>query len=357
YASAARLQPDNPAIQAALADLENGTLDRFHERAQELRMTWRRDPSSPAPAIALFEHASAASRFDAAFAAASALVAVGAAPPAAQEMYQRYRPRFVVRAQRTFDDELWDEVRHPEDSAAIGHLFALLEPVIGQAAPIDLADLEVNEGTRVDDEDLPPPFVRLRAYAAHMLGVAAPPVYSRPDFGHQIHVAAVSLPVLLVGDDALSSPERAELSFRLGRAMSYLRPGRTLAASQPARFLKQALLAAFSATHPGGSEDLERAVADLRDAIGRLPAEALAEAARLLDYLRAENRTINRSRWTRAMGRTADRVGLVLCGDLPAAARFAREGGEAEALTDLIDFALSPAFGKLRVQMGLSIDV
>jgi CheY-like chemotaxis protein len=357
YASAARLQPDNPAIQAALADIESGTLDRFHERAQELRVRFKRDPSSPEPISSLFEQAMAASRFDVAFIAASALVAMSGAPISAHEMYQRYRPRFVIRAQQRFDDELWDEVRHPEDSAPIGHLFALLEPVVGRAAPVHLADTEVSEGTRVDDSDLPAAFLRVRAYAAHMLGVSVPPVYARPDFGHQIHVAAVSPPVLLVGDEALAAPERSELSFRLGRAMSYLRAGRTLAGSHPARFLKQILLAAFSATHHGNSEDLERTVVDLRESIGGLSVDDLGEVGRLLEYLRSENRTINLSRWTRAMARTADRVGFVLSGDLPAAARFARESGEADALTDLIDFAISPSCSKLRTQMGLSVDV
>ncbi|HUS67596.1 MAG TPA: response regulator [Kofleriaceae bacterium] len=357
YASAARLHPDNQAIQATLADIESGTLDRFHERAQDLRLRWRKDPTSPAPAVELFEHAVAAARFDVAFVTASALVAVNAAPPDAQELYQRFRPRFVIRAQRVFEAELWDEVRHPDDSVAIGHLFALLEPVVQGAMRLDLADHEVREGTRIEDEDLPAAFLRLRAYAAHMLGVQVPPVYSRPDFGHQIHVAAVSPPVLLVGDDALSSPERSELSFRLGRAMSYLRPGRTMASSQPARLLKQVMLASFAATHQGGADDGDATVGELTNAISLLDSEALAEVSRLLEYMRSENRTINLSRWTRAMGRTGDRVGLVLCGDLPAAVRFSRETAEAESLLDLLDFAISPSFGKLRQQMGLSIDV
>jgi hypothetical protein len=50
-------------------------------------------------------------------------------------------------------------------------------------------------------------------------------------------------------------------------------------------------------------------------------------------------------------------VGLLLCGDLPAAARFVRDSGDAEAGGDLIDFGLSSACWSLRVQLGLSIDV
>jgi hypothetical protein len=274
------------------------------------------------------------------------------------ERYQRYRPRFVVRAQRRCDSELWDEVRHLEDSAAIGHLFALVEPVVKQAAPLHLADIEVDEGNRVEDDDLPAGFVRLRAYLAHLLDVPVPPVFSRPDFGRQIHVAAVSPPVLLVGDEALSWPERAELGFRLGRAMSYLRPGRTMAGSHPGRFLRQVLLASFAATGSGVViEDGDQTIATLRDAMAALPSDVLAEAARLLDYLRAENKNINLSRWNRALARTADRVGLVVAGDVPAAVRFARDAGDAEALADLLDFAVSPSFLKLRAEMGLSIDV
>lgn len=356
YTWAARLQPENPAIQAALADLESGLLDGFHERAQKLRSEWRADPSTPTSVINLFDHARSSSRWDAAFIAASTLVAMAQAPQAAQEVYQRYRPRFVIRAQRTIEQDLWDEIRHSDDTAAIGHLFALLEPTVREVAPLRFADIEVDEATRLDSADLPREFVRVRSYVSHMLSVAEPDVYARPDFGRQIHIAAVTPPVLLVGDDAMSSPERSELAYRLGRAMSYLRPGRTVAASHPTRFLKSVVMAAFAATL-GGDAQLDSTAHGLRTSIAELPSASRDEIARLLDFMRAEGRTINLSKWARAMARTADRVGLLLCGDLPAAARFAKELGDADAVHDLIDFALSPSWSKLRSELGLSIDV
>ena len=69
------------------------------------------------------------------------------------------------------------------------------------------------------------------------------------------------------------------------------------------------------------------------------------------------SRSINLSEWARGLSRTADRVGLLLCGDLPAATRFVREAGNSAAVGDLIDFAVGPDYLAARVAMGLSVDV
>ena len=64
---------------------------------------------------------------------------------------------------------------------------------------------------------------------------------------------------------------------------------------------------------------------------------------------------LNLSRWGRALSRTADRIGLLVCGDLPAARRYASDGGATD--DDLVEFALSPEHLRLRSELGLSIDV
>ena len=76
-----------------------------------------------------------------------------------------------------------------------------------------------------------------------------------------------------------------------------------------------------------------------------------------MSHITATNDRLNLTEWVRAMSRTADRVGLILCGDVPAAMRFARDGGSREHVSELCDFAMSPALAKLRALMGLSIDV
>ena len=65
--------------------------------------------------------------------------------------------------------------------------------------------------------------------------------------------------------------------------------------------------------------------------------------------------SFNLSKWAKALARTADRAGLLVSGDLPAARRFAAESTAMG--DDLVDFALSPAHLALRTELGLSIDV
>ncbi len=356
YESAAKLGPDNPAVRAALAELQGGQGDRFLERSEMLRAHWRRDPTSPGPGRELIRAADQMRRPDAAYLAASVLVARGLADPEAEARYKQYRPRFLLRAQRQLDDEAWHRLRHPDDSPEVGALFELLAPAIHSVAAPTLADMDVDEDLYIDEEDLPAALVRIRSYTAHMLGVQEPRFYLRADFGHQIHVGATSPPVLLAGDDALAAPERLELSYRLGRAMTFLWPGRALGSSRPGRFLKRAVLAAFASGNPGSDvPDPDGSVGQLREAIETLDPAALSRVHELVRQLTSDNSSLNLSAWSRALARTAERVGLLLCGDVPAAVRFCRD--DSGSRDELMDFAVSAEHMWLRQHIGVSIDV
>ena len=67
--------------------------------------------------------------------------------------------------------------------------------------------------------------------------------------------------------------------------------------------------------------------------------------------------TLNLSRYARAIARTADRIGLLLCNDLGVAVRIVMAGGAPGAENDLIDFALGDAYLAARQALGLSIAV
>ncbi|HVV87957.1 MAG TPA: hypothetical protein VHE35_33180, partial [Kofleriaceae bacterium] len=66
--------------------------------------------------------------------------------------------------------------------------------------------------------------------------------------------------------------------------------------------------------------------------------------------LRARAPDHNLSRWAQALGRTADRFGLLVCGDIPTALRLA---GDRSGDGGLHDFARSPTFLALRAALGL----
>ncbi|KAB2897622.1 MAG: hypothetical protein F9K40_12565 [Kofleriaceae bacterium] len=89
----------------------------------------------------------------------------------------------------------------------------------------------------------------------------------------------------------------------------------------------------------------------------RLALDALDRGVRdqarvLAQRLLARSQDHNLSRWAQSLGRTADRFGLLVCGDVPVAVRLA---GSPAGDGDLVDFARSEAFLRLRAALGLTV--
>ncbi len=251
----------------------------------------------------------------------------------------------------TLTDSQWSKLAHPEDSPQLGTFFSMLEPAIIKYSLQESAQT-MGDATLLDESDLPSPVRHVRKLAATMLGVKEPQVYARADFGREIHLGPTQPPALLCGHDALSCPDGAELRFRLGRASSFLRSGRAIASSQPGRFLKNVFLAAWSVAGKNAPVSDPASLGPLVDAIRTLPPPQLKTISELISLFTQDREALNLSKWQRAMGRTADRVGLLLCGDLDAAMRLLRQGGPPHAIADLQAFASSEAYSRLRRELG-----
>jgi tetratricopeptide (TPR) repeat protein len=347
--NARRISPNDsdvlPLLQRTISRTRRDTLE-------PVRAGWRDSLDDPRGGAALVKSAEASGHLDAAFLAASTMVALGIADPQMAQVYDQKRPRGVVIATRELGRDHWATLRHADDSVELGAMMELVAPAVHALAPMTLADSDVDAGTRVDDDDMPAPFARLRQLCAGLLGVPLAPVYSRVELGPQIHVVAADPPVLIAGDEALTAPERPELLYHLVRAMTFLWPGRAVGASRSGRVLRAIVLAVFREAS-GSTIGLEDPLASgAADVVAMLPAanrvQARAAALRLL----SRGDGLNLSMWARSLSRTADRAGLLLCGDVPAAFAGAREIGELDR--DLIEFAYSAAHVKLRAQLGLA---
>jgi hypothetical protein len=193
---------------------------------------------------------------------------------------------------------------------------------------------------------------------AHTLGIEEPVIYSRGDYGKDIHAAATDSPALLAGYDALTCSDKLELAFRLGRVMSYLRPGRATVASCPSSVLKSAMLACYSLRSPEATiPDPDGVVEKFKAAIEDEGDSLRYQLTELVSHISQEHPSLNLSRWVRTLGRTADRVGLVLCGDLPTALRCLSDTGDQDAVAHLLSFAVSADHMQLRRSLGISIEV
>ena len=316
------------------------------------RAGWREALGDPHSGAELVNTTRASGHIDAAFLAASTMVALGTADRQMTEMYESRRVRGVMLPGKPLGREQWALLRHKHDAIELGGLIELLAPAIHALAPMTLADSDLDASQRIEDGDLPAAFRRLRDACARLLGVGVPAVYSRVELGSQILVIAADPAVLIAGDDALTSPERPELVFSLVRAMTFLWPGRAVGASRQGRVLRAVVMAVFreaSGTGVGKDDPLAPRAAEV---VAALPGPARVNARGAALRLLSRGDGLNLSLWSRSLSRTADRAGMLLCGDIPAAIAGAREVGELDR--DLVDFAFSAAHVQLRAQLGLS---
>jgi CheY-like chemotaxis protein/tetratricopeptide (TPR) repeat protein len=360
YEIAAKLAPDDPRPREALALLYAGDPATWHQAAQALRDSWRLQPDDGEPGRALFKLHTGGERWDAAYAVAAALAVRGVADDEAAAFLQRFRPRFLARAHHPLDGNgpsLIDRVRHPDDDRDLTdlfvHLFAAWQPPLGWEV------LGVKPDDRIEAALLPAPFARVLGYCAGELAVAAPPVYRRADFSDEAHVGAARPPVLLAGPQSLALADTTALAFRLGRALTYLLPGRAVAGSLPSRQLKHAVLAGMTLAQSSlRVDDPDGEIKAIRVALTAAAPSLQRELAPICERIVAGTQaTLNLARYARGLARTADRVGLVLCNDLSTAVRIVMASAAPGAENELIDFALSDEYLEARAALGLSICV
>jgi len=140
--------------------------------------------------------------------------------------------------------------------------------------------------------------------------------------------------------------------FPLVRAMTFLWPGRAVGASRQGRVLRAVVMAVFreaSGTDAGADDPHARQAAE---AVARLPQAVRVNARGAALRLLSRGDGLNLSLWARSLSRTADRAGMLFCGDVPAAFAGAREVGELDR--DLVEFAYSAAHVQLRQLLGLA---
>ena len=100
-----------------------------------------------------------------------------------------------------------------------------------------------------------------------------------------------------------------------------------------------------------GRDDKLAAKADF--AVAELSPNAREQArASVLRLLSRTGGGLNLSAWAKSLTRTADRAGMLLCGDIPAAFLGAREAGDLDR--DLVEFAYSASHVTLRARLGLA---
>lgn len=359
---------DLPAAEVATQNAETlgGDSEELRARAARLRGFCARPQHLLEPARArlrktrdviaaaeLIQSAGAAGQPDSALVTAATMVALGTADAEMRATYERHRVQRPSLPERALTEEHWALLRDPDDPAELGALMGLLAPAAATLTPISLSEAQVDVTMQVAEDELPAPFRRVRAQLARILDVVPCPVYARPELEQQVQVVATWPPVMVAGDEALTAPERPELVCRLARALCLAKPGYAVGGSRSGAVLRSLMLAVVRLATSSDVGQRDKLADAATKAVTALPTgvqdAACAEVLRLL----ARAGAVNLSQWSRAVVRTADRVGLLLCQDIPTALAIARERGQVPA--GLAEFAFGTEHVALRAALELAI--
>ena len=325
------------------------------------------DPATHAHAFS--EHMSAG-RNDAAFLSAMALEELGAADVNvdANLLLEQFRSVTPVRARGTLDAPGWELLRPYGMDEVLTALFAAV------ARPACLSRIEqltargrlvaLDPATRLDETSTAS-VVRSFQWAARVLGVGCPELFTVADVPGEIAAVRAPIPTTAVGPSVVSGRSAKDLAFLAGRHLTYYRREHQVLVYFPTRDeLTRLLQAAVSLTKPEVEPTGEgaRAIASLAARIDRnINDEERNDLRHAVWELEVRGGKFSVSAWVRNVELMASRAGLLLSGDLATAMAIVSNETRAIAALpleakrrDLIAFCVSDEHAALRARFAVA---
>jgi hypothetical protein len=337
------------------------------EDASEIRRRLLHDPRDPASLHALFAHSLRAGDVEGQWCTASVLVYLDVATAEEKDLFARHQRGGLIQPSAAVTRDAWARLLfHPEQEVLTGEIFAAVAPAVlmGRISALrrDKALPKLDPKTRQEPTSSTIQAVRCFSWAAAILGMSSPWLYADPGLEGMVEMIPGIPPATRIGALALSGRSTTELAFLAGRHIAYHRAENFMRLLVPQiRDLEDIFLAALSIGNPGLplSAQVKELVVPIAKAIEPILEPMTVDHLRgyFLRFLEEGGRT-NLQRWAAAVDRTAARAGLLLANDLGAARAVLEleDPGAAEGkMDDLLVFALSDRFTKLRRQIGTAL--
>jgi hypothetical protein len=353
-------------VEVDLRELESDA-EEASEDPEEVWRRVRRNPLDPAPLRQLFKIYSARADRDRRFCVARTLVALGVADADAKAAYEADHSVGLVAPRSGLSANAWyDLLFHPEEDVLTGQIFSLIAPAVllGRVTTLrrDGRLHQPPPSALQEPEKATITAVRALPWAAAVLGLQAPRIYVERDrdAGYE-HIPGVP-PVTVVGKRVLSGLSQQEHAFLVGRHLCFYRNEhfvKTLFSS--IQDLEDLFLAALVIGNPGLpiAEDMKQRVLPIAQAIAPVLEPRQVDSLRgcFFRFVEEGGRT-NLQRWSVAVEKTACRAGFLVANDLEACLGLleAEEGKSGELAKDLVAFAASERYFKLRRQLGIALD-
>lgn len=356
----------NVAVEVDFAGVDT-TPATETEDVDEIFRRVRHAPREVVSLRALFRATSAAGDVDRAWGIAHALTFLGAANADEKRLFDAHRQEGLLRPASGLDRDSWKRLLfHPDEEVLAGEIFAAVAPAVllGRVAALRHAKAlpALDPQKRADPKTTTVQAARCFGWAASILGMPCPPLYTDPSYPGLVELLPGVPPASRLGKLALSGRSPAELAFLSGSHLSFYREEHFIRLLLPSLFdVEDVFLSALTIGNPGLplSPEVKKRVAPIAQAL-----EPLLDASQI-DRLRGhflrfveEGGRTNLNRWTGTADKTACRAGLLLSNDLWAADRMLEAAGDDERqakMDDLLVFLASDRATKLRRRIGVAV--
>lgn len=358
-------RPDDVEARRVVAELYEAT-DQLERAVQQHQHLLDINPADIAAMQHLRRLYLELGRFDAAWCLCQALAWLDVANPEERAFFDQYR-RAGLQAPRTpLARPDWDALKHPDGSPLLDLMFHKIYPYALPALEVGRRDLGLRRRKHLLDPQEETVFNRVLDLVAGATGLGRLEVYRDPGDRPGLRTVPLNPPALLVGPDLLSGRPLLEIAFWVARQLYLTGRQHVLAAIDDDVESRVARLVAVTDTvtrlvQPDAPVDADP---DLLKALKRqrVAIADVDDLRQLIARLRQDpSRHLDLARWLEALDHSANRVGLVFCGDLAMALRCARDaGGFSSARPErrqaqLMRFAVSEPYFQLRQRLGSSI--
>jgi len=356
----------NASVEVDLSGVDAAPAVDVTVTAEALQRRLTHDPRDTETLHALHAACERANDIERSGSVAHALVFLGAATAKERAAYEAWRTEGLIKPARSLSPEAWHRsLFHPDEEILTGEIFGVIASAVllGRIASLRRDKLlpALDPARKQNPEQSTLQAVRCFSWAASILGMRAPALYADPDYAGLVEMVPGVPPSTRLGQAALSGRSPLELAFVAGRHLAWYRTERFMRLLVPQiADLEDLFLAALVLGNPGIplKPETKRRVEALGAAIGPMlePMQIDRLRGAFLRFVEEGGRT-NLQRWATAADHTAARAGLLLAGDLGAAARMLEkeDGAAAKArIDDLLVFITSERYTSLRKQIGVA---
>lgn len=361
---------DEPVERQILAELYE-TTDQLEAAVGEHSQVLQKDPLRVDPYRALYKLALKMHDYDRAWCMCAALSFLHKADEEEQRFFEDYRPRAMIQVKSRLDNEQWvKNLFHKDENIFIGKIFEMVTPAAIVAKTQALAKAKqlpvLDRRFKQDPATSTVTFAKSFGWAAQVLGIQLPDLYVRNDVPGALVAVPSRPPASVAGQSVLTGYTPQELTFIVGKHLSYYRGEHYIKNLFPTLGeLKVVFFSAIKIIQPEFNvpAEMAQAVNMTASEFVKYMQPVERDSLRLVVQKFIEDGAkADLKRWMQAVDVTGARAGLLLCADLEIAKKIIAAEPQLpgdlappDKLKELIVFSVSEQYMALRKALGIAI--